>query len=127
MDYFRYAKREPIVEEMLKSKKRGIHAKESAFELETFSMPKYYSAIRSRETGRTIGIIEDDNMFLIGDRVELKADSSGFIAQSILEEGTGVITRVRLNGTVRYGVQMDNGEFGYVTSRRIWRKISDSE
>ena len=40
MDYFRYAKREPIVEEILKSKKRGIHAKEPAFELEkTWSMP----------------------------------------------------------------------------------------
>ena len=128
MEYFRYSKREPLVREIMKAKKkRRLCDEEPKYELESFTLPKHYSAIRDKETGRTIGIIEDEKMFLIGDRVQLRADGDGFIAPSILEEGEGVITKVRLNGAVHYGVQMNNGEFGYTTSRYIWKKLDDSE
>ena len=119
-----YARKEPMIREVMKSKKsKKGSIKGSGFRLEPFTISKHYSAIRSAD-GRTIGVIEDEKMFLIGDRVELRADSDGYIAPSILEEGMGVITKIRINGTVRFGIQMDNGEFGYATTRHIWKKYS---
>ena len=126
MECLKYSKQEPLIREIMKTEEsRRVCDEEPMFELESFVMPKQYSAIRDRKTGRTVGIIEDETMFLLGDRVELRADSDGFIAPGILQEGEGVITKVRLNGAVRYGIQMDNGEFGYITSRYIWKKLDD--
>ena len=128
MEYFRYAKHKSSVREMIKEKKKtSPEGKEPVFEIEPFVVHKRYSLIRSCSSGRTVGIIEDKRMFLIGDRVELRADGDGFIAPGITEEGEGFISRVRLNGTVSYGIKMDSGEFGYVTSRNIWKNTSESD
>ena len=116
MEYFRYAKYKSSVREMIKEKKKmSPEDKEPVFEIEPFVVHRRYSLIRSCSSGRTVGIIEDKRMFLIGDRVELRADGDGFIS------------RVRLNGTVSYGIKMDSGEFGYVTSRNIWKNTSESD
>jgi hypothetical protein len=121
MNYFRYAKgNKTLREEIQKRKTDVIEA-----ELESFAITQHYSAIHSK-CGRTIGVIEDKDVFMIGDRVELHANCDGFIAPNISEEGLGTITKIRLNGSVRYGVKMDNGDFGYVHSYDIWKKHSSS-
>ena len=90
-------------------------------EFDQFSIKTQYTAIRVE--GRTVGIVEKDRIFLLGDRVEIRADARGFISPDNLQEGVGTIEKIRINGNVRFGVRMDSGEFGYVTTYYIWKVI----
>lgn len=74
------------------------------------------------ETERVVGVLEDATPYLIGDRVEIKGDTMGYISPSIRRPGLGFIVDIVTDYTDHfYGVRMDNGEYGHVKSARIWR------
>ena len=127
MDYFRYAKK-PLIPEEVKVNSKN----DRKMELSHFTIKKDYWAIRdtSKNSGRgdsngpTVGVMDDGGkVFMVDDRVILKADGEGYIARSIIEEGEGTIVRFHINGRVYAVVQMDNGEVGDVALERIWKKI----
>ena len=85
-----------------------------------------YKFIVQRVDGKTVGLKIDEKEYLLSNRVEIRADSDGRICAGIMHEGLGTITRIKRNGTDHYfGVQMDDGEFGYVSVARIWKVIAE--
>lgn len=71
-------------------------------------------------SGLTLGVLRNETVYLIGDRVEVTGDVKGYIGGGITKPGLGYITQIERNCTDHYfGVEMDNGEFGFVKSARI--------
>ena len=64
--------------------------------------------------------VGEQKPYLIGDRVEVKADTMGWIAPGITRPGFGTITEICEDYSDHFfGVQMDDGEFGYLKLARI--------
>ena len=67
-----------------------------------------------------VGVLENEKSYLLGDRVLIAPDIMGYITPGIEHPGEGMITRICTDDIDHfYGVQMDNGEFGFVKSARI--------
>ena len=58
--------------------------------------------------------------FRLNDTVEVTADSQGYICPGIRTPGIGKIVEIRRDDTDHfYGVEMQNGEFGYMNCDRM--------
>ncbi|MBR2840129.1 hypothetical protein IKE82_02250 [Candidatus Saccharibacteria bacterium] len=127
MNYFRYAKN--LVPEEVKVTPK----KDWKLKMSHFTITKDYWAFRNckdsdDDNGPTVGVMDDSGrIFMVDDRVILRADGDGYIARSIIEEGEGTIMKFHINGRVYAVVQMDNGERGDVLLERIWKKISNED
>ena len=67
-----------------------------------------------------IGVLQDDCIYVRGDRVVVSADIMGYIAPGVSRPGMGQIIRVVRDNTDRwFAVLMDNGDFGFMKSARF--------
>lgn len=67
-----------------------------------------------------VGIAEDEGIYFIGDRVRVSGDIIGYICPGIHCPGKGYIASLQTDAEKHfYGVQMDNGEFGFMESSHI--------
>ncbi len=75
--------------------------------------------------GRTVGVIEGNRVYMVGDHVEVSDDGCGYITPGISRPGYGRIARIYHDKTDHfYEIQMENGERGTVKSARI-RVVND--
>lgn len=76
--------------------------------------------VSNDESEALVGVIEHERSYLLGDVVKITADPRGYICPGISCPGRGKITEIQEDDTDHfYGVQMDNGEFGFMKSARI--------
>ena len=67
----------------------------------------------------------DAMSYLLGDQVEIAGDCYGYVAPGISMPGVGRITEIQRDDTDHFfGIQMENGEFGFVKCARIRRIVS---
>jgi hypothetical protein len=98
-------------------------ATEWRYEPTNFANFKYI--VSNDEDNFVVGVLENAKSYLIGDRVKVGCDCRGYIAPGISQPGEGRITHIQRDDTDHfYGVQMDNGEFGFIKSARIVAIIS---
>jgi len=73
------------------------------------------------EQGNPTGVqINGVIAFRLNDTVEVTGDSIGYICPGIKKPGIGQIVEIRRDDTDHfYGVQMENGEFGYMKCGRM--------
>lgn len=85
----------------------------------------FHFIVTDDELGLVVGVLEDQTVYLLGDRVVVSGDIMGYICPGIHKPGLGTIIEIREDYTDHfYVVRMDNGERGSVKSARI-QVISD--
>ena len=74
------------------------------------------------ESGTPIAVLKNGKIeFRLHDKVTVNCDSRGYICPTIKKTGMGQITKIDPEASTDrfYGVQTENGEFGFVKSDRL--------
>lgn len=84
------------------------------------NFPNYKYIVTDDIYSALVGVAENNNIYLVGDRVKVTDDCYGYISYGISSPGMGIISEIQYDDTdYFYGVLMDNGEFDYLKSSRI--------
>lgn len=75
------------------------------------------------EQGTPVGVkIDGVVAFRLNDTVKVTADCRGYICPGITSPGIGQIVKIKRDDTDHFfGVEMQNGEFGYMKALRMTR------